>query len=156
LQPFVQSAVAPGATIHTDGWSGYAGLKAAGYPHRMSVVSASPDPAHKVASLLKRWLLGRHHGGIQRQHLTTSTSSPSASTAATRMPRDLLFHRFAEQAVAVGSARYSAIIKAKPRDPARSVKGIPTPHDFIADGVGRRRLSEVIRRYLSSGTECAG
>jgi transposase-like protein len=76
LLPFVQSAVAPGATIHTDGWNGYAGLKAAGYKHRVSVISTSRDPAHevmprvhKVASLLKRWLLGTHQGGIQRQHL---------------------------------------------------------------------------------------
>ena len=40
------------------------------------VISAGTDPAHevmprvhKVASLLKRWLLGTHQGGIQRQHL---------------------------------------------------------------------------------------
>ena len=61
LLPFVQGAVVTGATIHTDGWSGYAGLKAAGYKHRVSVISVSSDPAHEamprvhtVASLLKR------------------------------------------------------------------------------------------------------
>jgi hypothetical protein len=36
----VQSAVAPGATIHTDGWSGYAGLETAGYRHKVSIISA--------------------------------------------------------------------------------------------------------------------
>jgi transposase-like protein len=30
LLPFVQSATIPGAVIHTDGWSGYSGLTAAG------------------------------------------------------------------------------------------------------------------------------
>jgi hypothetical protein len=38
LLPFVQGAVVTGATIHTDGWSGYAGLKAAGYKHRTQFI----------------------------------------------------------------------------------------------------------------------
>jgi hypothetical protein len=46
LLPFVQSAAVPGAVIHTDGWSGYVGLTAAGYKHEVTVGSASPDPAH--------------------------------------------------------------------------------------------------------------
>jgi transposase-like protein len=127
LLPFVRGAVAPGATIHTDGWSGYAGLKAAGYQHQVSVISASRDPAHevmprvhKVASLLKRWLLGTHQGGIQRQHLDyyldefTFRFNRRRSNA-----RGLLFHRLAEQAVAVGPAPYRAII-GKPANPAVS------------------------------------
>ena len=118
LLPFVQGAIAPGATVHTDGWSGYAGLKAAGYRHRVSVISAARDPAHevmprvhKVASLLKRWLLGTHQGGIQRQHLDyyldefTFRFNRRRSSA-----RGLLFHRLAEQAVAGAPAPYRAII----------------------------------------------
>lgn len=130
LLPFVRSAVVPGATIHTDGWSGYAGLKAAGYPHQVTVISASPDPAyevmprvHKVASLLKRWLLGTHQGGIQHQHLDyyldefTFRFNRRRSNA-----RGLLFHRLAEQAVAVGPQPYRAIIgkPAKPGETAGS------------------------------------
>ena len=76
LLPFVQSAAVPGAVIHTDGWSGYAGLTAAGYKHEVSVVSASPDPAHvvmprvhNIAALLKRWLLSTHQCGLQYVHL---------------------------------------------------------------------------------------
>jgi len=127
LLPFVQAAVVPGATIHTDGWSGYVGLTAAGYKHQVSVISAGPDPAHevmprvhKVASLLKRWLLGTHQGGIQRQHLDyyldefTFRFNRRHSKA-----RGLLFHRLAEQAVAVGPAPYRAIIgkPARPDEP---------------------------------------
>ena len=127
LLPFIQSAVAPAATVHTDGWSGYAGLKAAGYRHQVSVISASRDPAHevmprvhKVASLLKRWLLGTHQGGIQRQHLDyyldefTFRFNRRRSNA-----RGLLFHRLAEQAVSVGPAPYRAII-GKPTEPGTS------------------------------------
>src|SRR5271166_537753 len=76
LLPFVQSAAVPGALIHTDGWGGYSGLTAAGYKHEVTVVSASPDPAHvvmprvhNIAALLKRWLLGTHQGGVQHIHL---------------------------------------------------------------------------------------
>ena len=76
LLAFLKDAVEPGATIHTDGWRGYAGLPAAGYRHQVTVVSGGSEPAHevmprvhKVAALLKRWLLGTLQGGIQHQHL---------------------------------------------------------------------------------------
>lgn len=127
LLPFVRSAVAPGATVHTDGWKGYAGLEAAGYRHQISVISTSRDPAHevmprvhKVASLLKRWLLGTHQGGVQRQHLDyyldefTFRFNRRRSSA-----RGLLFHRLAEQAVAIAPAPYGAIIR-KPAEPGVS------------------------------------
>jgi hypothetical protein len=40
-----------------------------------------------VASLLKRWLMGTHQGGIQhRLSTTTSTNSPSASMAGAPTP----------------------------------------------------------------------
>jgi hypothetical protein len=52
------------------------GSKLAGCKHKVSVISAGSDTAHevmprvhKVASFLKRWLLGTHQGGVQRQHL---------------------------------------------------------------------------------------
>src|SRR5260370_36956059 len=70
LLPFVQSAVTPGTAVHTDGWRGYAGLAAAGYQHRVTVISGGSDPAHEVmprlpllASLPQPWLIGTHHGG---------------------------------------------------------------------------------------------
>jgi len=73
---FVQSTVASGSEVHTNGWSGYARLTDVGYHHRITVISAGSEPAHVVmprvhlvASLLKRWLTGTHQGGIQRRHL---------------------------------------------------------------------------------------
>lgn len=127
LLPFVRSTVAPGAAIHTDGWKGYAGLAEAGFKHRVSIISTSADPAHvvmprvhKVASLLKRWLLGTHQGGVQRQHLDyyldefTFRFNRRRSSA-----RGLLFHRLAEQAVAIAPAPYRTII-GKPAEQASS------------------------------------
>ena len=107
LLDFIRETVEPGATIHTDGWKGYAGLPEAGYKHRVTVISGGDEQAHEVmprvhnvASLLKRWLLGTLQGGVQHQHLDyyldefTFRFNRRRSNA-----RGLLFYRLAQQAV---------------------------------------------------------
>lgn len=76
LTDFVLAVAAAGSVICTDRWSGYNGLGAAGFIHQPTNISASGDPAHvvmprvhRVASLLKRWLLGTHQGGMQQHQL---------------------------------------------------------------------------------------
>ena len=71
LVPFVCDVVEPGSKVHTDGWAGYDGLSKHGYSREITVLSSSGDPAHvsmsaahRVASLLRRWLLGTHQGGV--------------------------------------------------------------------------------------------
>ena len=58
---FVTDVVASWSVVRTDGWKAYRGLTAKGFTHRVTVLSASPDPAyvlmpsvHRVAALLKR------------------------------------------------------------------------------------------------------
>jgi len=88
----VTSAMEPGATVRTDGWRAYLTLPDHGYVRERIVMTDGNDlahsampAAHRVASLLKRWLLGTHQGSVSPQHSTpTSTSSRSGSTAATR------------------------------------------------------------------------
>lgn len=118
LLPFVQSAVAPGAVVHTDGWSGYSGLAALGYKHEVTVIGASPDPSHvvmprvhNIAAHLKRWLLGTHQGGVQHVHLDYYLDEYAFRFNRRRSKtRGLLFHRLAQQAVAVGPATYNTIV----------------------------------------------
>ena len=118
LRQFIRETIEPGATIHTDGWRGYAGLADAGYPHRVTVISAGPEQAHevmprvhKVAALLKRWRLGTLQGGIQYQHLDYDLDEFTFRFNRRRsQARGLLFHRLAQQAVAVGPAPYHVII----------------------------------------------
>jgi transposase-like protein len=126
LLPFVQGAVVPGSVVHTDGWSGYSGLAAAGYQHQVTVINGGRDPAHEVmprvhnvASLLKRWLIGTHQGGIQHQQIDYYLDEFTFRFNRRRsQARGLLFHRLAQQAVAVAPAPYHTII-----GPARADKG---------------------------------
>jgi hypothetical protein len=111
--------------VHTDGWRGYSGLAKARYQHHVNIISNGSDPAHEVmprvhivASLLKRWLLGTHQGGVQHQHLNyyldefTFRFNRRRSNA-----RGLLFHRLAQQAVAVEPAPYNLITRHALRQP---------------------------------------
>jgi len=68
--------VEPGATVHTDGWQAYWTVPEHGYTHERTVMRKHNDPApvvmpggHRVASLLERWLLGTHQGGVSSEHL---------------------------------------------------------------------------------------
>jgi transposase-like protein len=118
LLPFVQSAVTLGSTVHTDGWKSYAGLAKAGYQHQVTVISGGSDLAHEVmprvhlvASLLKRWLIGTHQGGVQHQHLDDYLDEFTFRFNRRRSrARGLLFHRLAQQAAAVAPAPYHTII----------------------------------------------
>lgn len=88
----------------------------------VSVISDSPDPAHEVmprvhlvASLLKRWLVGTHQGGIQHPHLDYYLDEFTFRFNRRRsQARGLLFHRLAQQAVAVSPAPYKSIIGGSP------------------------------------------
>ena len=131
LLPFVQGAIAAGSVVYTGGWRGYYGLVAAGYEHEVSVINGGPDPAHVVmprvhivASLLKRWLLGTHQGGIQHQHLDYYLDEFTFRFNRRRsQARGLLFHRLAQQAVAVGPAPYHQIIGSTLGSPLTSELG---------------------------------
>ena len=73
LVPFVEAAVAPGSTVLTDGWQGYAPLRRA-YDHRPSTVGDPKNASklfprvHRTCSNLKTWLNGTHHG-VSSDHL---------------------------------------------------------------------------------------
>ena len=76
LGGFVRDCVEPGSEVHTDGWSGYAGLERADYRHRVTptrgdaqITQAEFPHVHLVISLMKRWLMGEHHGSVSSKHL---------------------------------------------------------------------------------------
>ena len=110
LLPFVCDVVTSGTLVSTDGWKGYNDLSKHGYIHQQTVLSESGDPAHvampgvhRIASLLKRWILGTHQGSITSEHLQsyleefTFRFNRRASCS-----RGLVFRRLLEQAVVTG------------------------------------------------------
>lgn len=119
LQPFVCEVVQPGSEVHTDGWTSYKALAKKGYTHRVTSLSKSGDPAHvsmpavhRVASLLKRWLLGTHHGAVGAPQLDSYLEEFSFrfNRRASRS-RGMLFYRLLEQVVATGPAPYRSLTK---------------------------------------------
>ena len=74
LQAAIEGMIAPGSRVRTDGWVGYNGLEAGGYSHEVvrqeiTVGDNLLPLANRVASLLKRWLLGTHQGAVRPSHL---------------------------------------------------------------------------------------
>ena len=118
LHAFIAEAVEPGSRVHTDGWEGYAGLKAKGYQHRVTVLdrrNRSPvellPRVHLVASLLKRWLLGTHQGAVSFAHLDYYLDEFTFRFhRRTSRSRGKLFYRLLQQAVAVEPAPYKALV----------------------------------------------
>ncbi|MEK7826754.1 MAG: IS1595 family transposase, partial [Thermodesulfobacteriota bacterium] len=110
LLSFVRDVVTPGAVVHTDGWRGYNGLPDQGYTRKITVLSSSGDPAHvsmpgvhRVASLLKRWILGTHQGSVVPDHLQSYLEEFTFRfNRRTSRSRGLVFRRLLERAVATG------------------------------------------------------
>jgi transposase-like protein len=125
LSQFVQEAVEPGSVVHTDGWKGYDDLHKWGYVRKKTVLSSSPEPAHvvmpgvhRIAALLKRWLLGTHQGAVSARHLDYYLDEYTFRfNRRTSRSRGLLFYRLLDQAVHTDPSSYGKIIGGKPLPP---------------------------------------
>ena len=76
LLPFIQDSISSDATLVTDGRRGYNKVVGYGYTKEIKKLSNSDDFAHvlmpgvhRLASLLKRWILGTHQGSASGRHL---------------------------------------------------------------------------------------
>jgi transposase-like protein len=106
LVDFACATVLPGSTIHTDGARMLRTLAAKGYTHEYVVGMRAPDPAevlpgvHITASLLKRWLTGTMHFGVQPHQLPYYLDEFTFRfNRRTSTKRGLLFYRLLQQAV---------------------------------------------------------
>jgi transposase-like protein len=114
LVPFVSAAVESGSEVHSDGWKGYNGLSKQGYTHRVTNISSSGDPAHvsmprvhRIAALLKRWLLGTHQGSVTAAHLDAYLNEFAFRfNRRHSRRRGLLFLRLLQHAVVTLPTRY--------------------------------------------------
>jgi len=118
LIPFIVDTVEPGSTVNTDGWKGYNGLAKYGYTHQKTVLSATGDPAHvampgvhRIASLLKRWLMGTHQGAVLPVHLDDYLDEYTFRfNRRSSKSRGLLFYRLLQNAVVVRHTSFRAIV----------------------------------------------
>jgi transposase-like protein len=119
LHGFIQQSIEPGATVVTDGLQAYRELD--GYVHDRQIQKHQPTDAehllprvHRVISLLKRWLLGTHQGGIAHEYLEdylnefTFRFNRRRSTS-----RGKLFYRLAQQAVQVSPVPFDSLTQHK-------------------------------------------
>ncbi|MGB7987101.1 MAG: IS1595 family transposase [Terracidiphilus sp.] len=119
LHGFIRQTIAPGSTIRTDGWPSYRGL--AGYVHDRQVQSHQPAEehllprAHRVISLLKRWLLGTHQGAVSPEHLDDYLDEFTFRfNRRTSRFRGKLFYRLAQQAVQTDPVPFAILVKPQP------------------------------------------
>ena len=121
LHPFVTDHIEPGARVVTDGWQGYSGIENLGYVREKHSQRAArlrgEDPnallpgVHRIASLVKRWLLGTHQGSVDEAHLQAYLDEfVFRFNRRTSRSRGLVFHRVMELAVGHHPVRYSDLI----------------------------------------------
>ena len=117
LLSFIQDSIKPGSVLHTDGSSGYTRLPHHFYFHEVYVqrhAQAAPTellPAvHRVASLLKRWKMGTHHGSMSRKHLDAYLDEFTFRFNRRRSRhRGLLFYRLLQHAVQLPAQTYAEL-----------------------------------------------
>ena len=119
MVPFVQASVEPGAQVRTDGSAAYRSLSKLGYDHQRTVMLDSDVPAHRsmpgvhrVAALIKRWVLGTHHGSIQPGHLDACLDEfVFRFNRRSSRSRGLLFYRLLQQAAVTGPMTYDNVAR---------------------------------------------
>jgi len=131
LIPFVQDSVEGGSVVHTDGWLGYEPLKGKGYDHEITFLKGkrkTPSElmprVHHVISLLKRWLMGTHHGAVSLEYLDYYLDEFTFRFNRRRSrSRGKLFFRLLQQAVAIDPVPYKSMVKcsAVPASPDHNI-----------------------------------
>lgn len=118
LKRFIESNVEEGSEVITDGWKSYQNI--AGYKHTVvenKVKSGEENllpNVHRVASLLKRWLLGTHQnyitGNKTQNYLDEFVFRYNRRKSTSR---GLIFQRVMEQAVIHQPIKYAEVDRTK-------------------------------------------
>ncbi len=117
LDPAVQEAVESGSVVRTDGWGGYNNLRALGYMREIVRKDADVGDnllpgCNRVASLLKRWLLGTHQGAVSHEHLEYDLDEYTFRfNRRTSRYRGKLFYRLIQQAAAIEPVPYVTLVR---------------------------------------------
>jgi transposase-like protein len=118
LLGFIDQSVQRGSTVRTDGLQSYKALPHHGYSHTIKVIGADKKRAseelplvHRVASLLKRWVMGTHQGSVSHEHLDYYLAEFTFRfNRRTSASRGKLFYRLAQQAVQIDPQPYRRLV----------------------------------------------
>lgn len=119
LIEFVLANVARGSIIHTDRLASCNDIGKYRYSHVVTNMSADDAEgahvamphAHRVASLLKRWLLGTHDGGTSREQLNYYLDEyVFRFNRRSSRSRGLPFYRLIEQGVVTEQRPYRNLL----------------------------------------------
>ena len=116
LLKFIRDNIEEGSIIVTDGWVGYNGITKKGYTHTIEHKTKILDDreilpnVHRIAALLKRWLLGTHQNFIGDNYLSYYLDEYTFRYNRRKSKsRGLLFQRLIEQAVVHKPLEYKSI-----------------------------------------------
>ena len=115
LGAFVKASVMPGSKVVTDGWPSYRPLARAGYRHAPMVLTGHGREAssvmlprvHRVASLLRRWIMGTYQGRMTPPRLDSYLEEFAFRFNRRKSSkRGMLFYRLIQQCVAMEPGSY--------------------------------------------------
>ncbi len=116
LRKFINENIETGSNLITDGWKGYTGISKSGYQHEIEDKTRLLDGeeilpnVHRIASLLKRWLLGTHQNYIGEEYLSYYLDEYTFRYNRRKSnSRGLLFQRLIEQGVLHEPVEYKSI-----------------------------------------------
>jgi hypothetical protein len=140
LRPFLLDHVDPGTIVITAGWPSYPSACGEEYTHQPEPIASSGSHAHellpgvhRVASLVQRWLLGTHQGGVKPGHLQAYLDEFAFRFNRRRSrARGMLCYRLLEQSVQAPPRTYRSLVV----DPGSGFRSPPPPP---SDKAGRTR-----------------
>ena len=107
LTRFIEDNIEVGSTVRTDGWKGYNGLSEKCYEHVVQFETGEVGEdmlplVHRIASLMKRWLMGTYQGAVREQHLDYYLDEYTFRfNRRTSASRGKLFYRLVQQSMLV-------------------------------------------------------
>ena len=119
LTKFLDETIERGATVVTDGWLPYQKATAGRFTHVVHRIAPSGQQAHtllpgvhRVAALLKRWILGTYQGSYHADHLAEYLDEFTFRFNRRRSPdRGLLFYRLMTMAAQAQPLTYNDVVK---------------------------------------------
>lgn len=156
LRAFLLANVEPGSMIVSDGYGSYPAATRSDYVHRPINISKAGVQAHlllpgvhRIAGLLKRWILGTLHGSVETDHVQAYLDEFAFRwNRRSSETRAMLFYRLLEQAVRTAPTAYTDLVVAS--SPKRSHPALPPVRRAASDTLVRTRLDRPWRSEASA------